>query len=119
MDPPEGHEVIFLNHDRLDCRRENLRVVTTEESRRHHRARSDSKSGAKGVRYNPEFGTWSADVYRHGHGYRIGTYYSKEAAVAAYEAELKRENPDLHTAPKTVDRRCFLSGCRAVNSQPP
>src|SRR4051794_5542615 len=24
MDPPEGHEVIFRNHDRLDCRRENL-----------------------------------------------------------------------------------------------
>ena len=25
---PEGFETIFLNHDRLDCRRENLKIVT-------------------------------------------------------------------------------------------
>ena len=37
MNPTPGHEVIFLNHDRLDCRRENLRAVTTEEARQHHR----------------------------------------------------------------------------------
>src|SRR3954470_18370465 len=29
---PPGYEIIFLNHDRLDCRRENLRVVTTTEA---------------------------------------------------------------------------------------
>ena len=27
MAPGPGQEVIFLNHDRLDCRRENLRVA--------------------------------------------------------------------------------------------
>jgi hypothetical protein len=47
---PDGYEVIFLNHDRLDCRRANLRVVAKEEARRHHRVRSDSQSGVKGVR---------------------------------------------------------------------
>src|SRR6516162_4618577 len=57
--PPE-HETIFLNHDRLDCRRSNLKVVTKEEARQHHRVRSDSKSGVKGVRYSPESETWSA-----------------------------------------------------------
>lgn len=103
--PQPGHEVIFLNHDRLDCRRENLRVVTTEEARRHHRVRRDSKTGVKGVRFNPEWGTWSADVYRHGNSYRVGTFYSKEEAVAEYEKALRRENPDLHIAPETVDRR--------------
>src|SRR3954470_15811238 len=78
MNPPAGHEVIFLNHDTLDCRRENLKVVTTIEARRHHRVRRDSKSGVKGVRYNPEGRTWSAFTYRHGHGYLVGTYGSKE-----------------------------------------
>lgn len=102
--PPPGHEVVFLNHDRLDCRRENLRVVTTQEARRHHRVRSDSQSGVKGVHYNHEWGTWSADVYRHGNSYRVGTFVSKEEAVAAYEEALKRENPDLHHAPPRVER---------------
>jgi hypothetical protein len=101
---PEGHETIFLNHDRLDCRRANLKVVTKEEARRHHRVRSDSKSGVKGVRLNPESGSWSAYVYRHGRCYRVGTYYSQEQAVEAYEQELRGENPDLHRAPEVVER---------------
>jgi hypothetical protein len=85
-----GHEVIFLNHDRLDCRRENLRVVTIIEARRHHRVRCDSRSGAKGITFNAEYDTWSADVYRYGHCYRIGTYWTKEAAVAAYERTVEK-----------------------------
>src|SRR5260370_3009290 len=66
MQPGPGQEVIFLNHDSLDYRRENLRVVSKEEARRHHRVRRDSKSGVKGVRYNPEGGTGRAGVYRDG-----------------------------------------------------
>ena len=104
MRPPEGHEVIFLNHDSLDCRRENLKVVTRENARRHHRVRSDSKSGIKGVRYNPENDSWSAYVYRHRHCYHVGTYGTKDQAVAAYESELAKENPGLHAAPERVER---------------
>src|SRR4051812_24252971 len=47
---PPGHETIFLNHQTLDCRRENLMAVTKTEARQHHRVRRDSKSGAKCVR---------------------------------------------------------------------
>jgi hypothetical protein len=101
---PPGHEVIFLNHDRLDCRRANLKVVNKEEARQHHRVRRDSKTGIKGVKYNAESDSWSTFVYRHGHCYHVGTYYSKEAAISAYERELKKENPDLHTAPKTIEQ---------------
>ena len=102
MEPKEGQEVIFLNHDRLDCRRGNLRSVSKEEARRHHRVRSDSKSGVKGGRYNAENDTWSAYVYRNSHCYHVGTFYGKETAQAAYEAELRKENPDLHSAPERV-----------------
>src|SRR5262245_56759924 len=53
MQPPAGMEVIFRNGDRLDCRRDNLLVVTTQEARQHHlRARSNSQSGIKGISYN-------------------------------------------------------------------
>jgi hypothetical protein len=104
MQPGEGQEVIFLNHDRLDCRRENLRVVSKEDARRHHRVRRDSKSGVKGVRYNAGTDSWSAYVHRHGHAYHVGTFSSPEAAAQAYEAALRRENPDLHTAPQAVAR---------------
>src|SRR6478736_4006575 len=54
MNPPPGREVIFLNHDKLDCRRENLHIATVEEARQHHRVRRDSQTGHKGVRYHPQ-----------------------------------------------------------------
>jgi hypothetical protein len=104
MQPPAGQEVIFLNHDRLDCRRENLRVVSKQEARQHHRVRRDSKSGVKGVRYNAESETWSAYVYRHGNAYHVGTFPYQHQAEEAYEAELRKENPELHAAPKRVER---------------
>jgi hypothetical protein len=116
LPPPEGHEVIFLNHDTLDCRRENLKIVSKEEARRHHRVRSDSKSGIKGVRHNPEFDTWSAYVYRGGRAYHVGTFYSQEQAKAAYEAELREENPDLHAAPERVKRESIPESALAMCS---
>ena len=105
MSPPPGHEVIFKNHDRLDCRRENLRIATREEARQHHRMRIRLQDRHKGVRYNDESDTYSAYIYRNGHAYHVGTFYFREQAEQAYEAALKRENPDLHSAPATVERR--------------
>jgi hypothetical protein len=101
---PEAHETIFLNHDRLDCRRANLRVVSKQEARRHHRVRRDSKSGSKGVRYHPDTHTWSATVYRDGRCYHLGTFYSEGEAVRAYTEAMLDENPDLYSAPERVER---------------
>jgi hypothetical protein len=70
----------------------------------------------KGVRYNPESDSWSAYVYRHGHCYHVGTYFSKEQAVAAYESALKNENPDLHTAPARVERPSNLVSTQQTGS---
>jgi hypothetical protein len=100
----QGGVADWNNHDRLDCRRENLRVVSKEEVRRHHRVRRDSKRGVKGVRYNAETDTWSAVIYCHGHCYTVGTFHSEAAAAGAYESALIRENPDLHRAPERVER---------------
>ena len=86
---PTGMEVIFLNHDRLDCRRENLRVITVSEARRHHRVRSDSGSGVKGVTYNHERDTWTAAYYRGGRRISVGTFRSREDAVAVHERAVK------------------------------
>jgi hypothetical protein len=104
MQPGPGQEVVFLNHDSLDCRRENLRVVSKGEARQHHRVRRDSKSGIKGVRYNNASDTWSTFVYRNGLCQHVGTFYSQEQAVQAYEQAVKSENPDLHKAPEKVER---------------
>jgi hypothetical protein len=79
-------------------------VVTKEQARRHHRVRRDSKSGIKGVKFNPEFRTWTARTYRNGRCYTLGTFYRPEEAAEAYERELRREDPDLHKALQTEAR---------------
>jgi hypothetical protein len=102
---PPGYEVIFRNGDRLDCRREDLRVVTIKEARQHHRkARSNSKSGIKGLKRNERAKTWSVDIYRDGQAKRVGTFFTRKEALEAHERALRLENPDLHTAPEVVNR---------------
>src|SRR5262245_6618718 len=114
---PEGFETIFLNHDTLDCRRENLRVVTKQEARQHHqRARSNSKSGIKGISYNRRPRTWSVDIYRDGQVWRVGTFFTLKDAAEAYDRALRRENPDLHTAPDRVERSRNLASTQQTGS---
>src|ERR1700677_203384 len=105
MKPEPGLEVIFLNHDRLDCRKANLRAVTVEVSRQHHRMRKDCKTGAKGVIYNGDTNTWSGYLYRSGSTLHVGTFRTKEQAEQAYQDALIRENPDLHSAPAVAERK--------------
>jgi len=111
MQPEKGKTVIFLNHDTLDCRRVNLRAATTQEARRHQRVKSTSRSGIKGVHYNESPNTWTARMYRNGQLITIGTYLEKQYAIEAYEEALRRETPDLPTAPARVE----LPPCEGTN----
>lgn len=104
MQPPPGHEVIFLNHDRLDCRRVNLMVATTVEARRHHQVRRDSESGIKCVRYDAASDMWIAYSVRNRTCYKLGRFGSDEEAEAAHQQAMRSENAALHNAPGVVDR---------------
>ena len=105
-DPPVGMTVIFLNHDRLDCRKENLKVVTPQTASHHHRVRSDCKSGFQGVKHNPENGTYSANLYRDDRCHCLGSFSTPEAAAHARQCELEKWEPELFTAtaPPRIDR---------------
>src|SRR5580692_9987600 len=82
---PPDCEVVFRNGDRLDCRRDNLRVVSKQEARRlHRRARSNSQSGMKGISYNERPKTWSVDIYRDGQVKRVGTFDRRQDAIDEY-----------------------------------
>jgi hypothetical protein len=90
MDPPPCKQVIFLNHDRLDCRRENLKVVEPHEARWYHRVRKDSESGLKGLRYNRSARKWYASITRFGVFYHLGAFDTKEMALQAYQEASER-----------------------------
>jgi HNH endonuclease len=108
-DIPPGHEIIFKNHDRLDCRRENLAAVTKQEARRHHRARSDNKSGIRGVHQNRS-GSWTAFTIRDGTYHALGAFCTRQEAIDAYQQALHNENPAFANAPATVERHAAPRG---------
>jgi len=87
MQPPNGYEVDHINHDTLDNRRCNLRIVPRGANQQnYHRARTTSKSGIRGVRQTKS-GKWLARYRRNGKWYHVGVFATaKEAEIAIKEA---------------------------------
>jgi hypothetical protein len=102
---PPGHEVLFLNNDHLDCRRENLRVVTSAEARQQRTMRLQSKPGSRRVRIDHHTGSWHAHIYlSDGRRHYVGEFGFKEEAHEACQVALQRKNPELHPVTMVVDR---------------
>jgi hypothetical protein len=102
MDAPADKLVIFLNHDKLDCRKANLKIVSPQEARWYHRARRDSRSGIKGVKAAAN-GKWYASITRFGVFHHLGTFATKGAALEAYltaEKQLTPRNSRRRNQPK-------------------
>jgi hypothetical protein len=81
-------EVDHINREKLDNRKANLRWVTRAANIANSTARSDSGSKAKGVRrFDGINGTkWRASITRHRKATHLGSFDTREAAIAAFEA---------------------------------
>lgn len=78
MNPPAGAEIDHINGNGLDNRRANLRLATTAENLRNRGVFRNSKSGYKGVVYNPANGKWKVTI-------NLGTFDTPEEAARAYD----------------------------------
>ncbi len=83
MDCPDGMDVDHINGDGLDNRRENLRIVTRSQNLRNRKTFKNSKSGFKGVIFNPVNGKWKAII-------NLGTFDTSEEAAKAYDEAIKK-----------------------------
>jgi len=87
LKPKVGERVIFLNQDRLDCRRSNLAVGTIADCVRHQRIREGGFSKYRGVcrkmgKYRRA--RWRAEISANGRRHYIGNYVSEAQAARAY-----------------------------------
>jgi hypothetical protein len=73
------------NNDSLDDRWDNLRLATASQNKINAPVRSDSKSGIKGVYYDPRRKTWSAQIGVNGKRRFLGRFASAGEAQAAYK----------------------------------
>jgi hypothetical protein len=85
MNTPEGMDTDHINGDKLDNRRENLRVCTRSQNMQNTTRRSDNTSGYKGVDWDKENGKWRAEIKVDSRRINLGRYDSAEEAALAYD----------------------------------
>ena len=82
--------VDHINGNKLDNRRENLRICTIQENNLKRGIRKDNTSGAKGVHFNKKTGKWMARISIGNKRYYLGLFTLKEEAIKAYNKACKK-----------------------------
>lgn len=91
MEPiPDGYYVDHINHNKVDCRKENLRLCTPNQNLYNAKIPSTNKSGYKGVCWVKNIGKWHAYL-THEHVVENLGYYDDiaDAVKARRDAEEK------------------------------
>jgi hypothetical protein len=86
----KGDIVDHINGDKLDNRKENLRLATPSQNNYNRGLASNSTSGFKGVTWNKKTNKWIARIYVDRKGIHLGSFeYKVDAALAYNEAAFK------------------------------
>jgi hypothetical protein len=80
---PNGLEVDHINRDKLDNRRENLRLCSHAENMRNRSVQKNNKTGYKGITYSKERNKWQVHVYPNGRARAVGRFKDFDLAVVA------------------------------------
>lgn len=89
-DIPEGKETDHINHNKLDNRVKNLRLVTHQGNGKNQSKHKDNTSGITGVYWNKRKKKWHARISVNGKLIHLGYFRSKHTAeIARQIAEIK------------------------------
>jgi hypothetical protein len=88
---PGVAEVDHKNTDSLDNQRFNLRPATRGQNCANARVRKDSKSGFKGVTWNPDQGAWRVRICVDYQIHHLGYFSDPAKAARVYDAEALKQ----------------------------
>ena len=83
LDPPADMQVDHRNHNGLDNRRENIRIVTHGENNRNRIDNVEFQSDVDGVSWNNRARAWWANPWVNGKREHLGFFDEERIAVAA------------------------------------
>jgi hypothetical protein len=78
-----------INHDTLDNRNNNLRIVDSHQSSLNRRSHNNSSSIYKGVGWDKHIQKWRSRIYINNHDIYLGTFHNDADAAKAYDAKAK------------------------------
>lgn len=84
---PKGLQVDHINGNRLDNRRENLRIVTSQQNNMNRSVGRSNTSGYKGVSYKTRNKKFAAQIKFNGKLMSLGYYHTAEEAHQVYQAK--------------------------------
>lgn len=84
LDAAPGEQVDHINGNRLDNRRENLRITSQQQNTFNSGLKSNNKSGYKGVMLRKDTKRWSASITHNYKEIMLGCFDTKEEAAEAY-----------------------------------
>lgn len=84
----DGLQCDHINGNRLDNRKENLRLVTKAQNMMNRGLQKNSTSGYKGV--NKHQGKWRAYILEYGKQKHLGVFKDKKEAAKAYNTMAKK-----------------------------
>jgi hypothetical protein len=99
-----SEHVDHINHDSLDNRRANLRLVTCQQNQFNQRPRSGIKSSKyKGVAWRKREQKWIAQIGCNYIRYSLGYFTTEEDAARAYDKAAKRLFGESFYTPNFLD----------------
>lgn len=93
---PDGFEVDHINHNGLDNRKENLRVVDSSQNKWNQRIKSNNKSGFKGVHYDNRRQRFVASIQVGKKRLYLGVCRDILDAAKAYEDAAKKLHKEYY-----------------------
>lgn len=82
---PEGMEIDHRNGNKLDNRKENLRVATHQQNLFNRSAQKNNVGGDKGIHLTKSTGRWRAQLKFGKRRIHVGYFDSPEEAARAYD----------------------------------
>jgi len=91
MNAPPGKVVDHINHNTLDNRKDNLRIVSYVENARNRAGLNrNNKSGYPGLRWHTEINKWVATIKINYKEIYLGAFINKEDAINIIKAARER-----------------------------
>lgn len=84
MNVANGQRVDHKDGNKLDLRKQNLRICTHAENNCNQGIRRTNTTGYKGVRHNKRYDSWSARIGTGGKYIYLGTHKTDKLAAQAY-----------------------------------